>query len=350
MDVLFVTAGDWTQASSRLRVYELIPHLEREGISAETIAVPDLEGGFDEIYKKSVFASRVLYKAMRNDVVYLQKLRLPVWFTKLLSAVSSTLVYDFDDAIHRAPPGKSINKQAVRQRNAAIRECDLTIAGSRDLLEYAQQYTDDVECLHTGIPQEKYEKHRNSEALDPESILLGWIGNPENLYYLDDIEEQIDRILEEHANVQLRIITGKSTPVRPLKHREGKDVEYVEWNLDTALADLAEADIGLRPLRDNEWTRAKGGFTSVVECLALGIPVVASPVGLVTYLIEDGKNGYLADEPDKWVKVLSTIATEPERITLMREGSVETVAKYEFWSENTATGLVKILREAVNRA
>jgi glycosyltransferase involved in cell wall biosynthesis len=347
MDVLFVTAGDRTRASSRLRVYELIPYLEQVGISAETITAPDSKGNFSKIYKKSVFASQVLSGAIKNDIVYVQKVRLPIWFTNLLSSISPTLIYDFDDAIYRAPPGEDIDKQAVQQLNVAIEQSDLTIAGSHELVEYAQQYTDDVECLHTGIPREEYTEHRNLDTQNSEAILLGWIGNPENLYYLDDIEEQIDRILEEFDNVQLRIITGKETPVRPLKHREGKNVEYIEWNLESALADLAEVDVGVRPLRDNEWTRAKGGFTSVIECLALGIPVVASPVGLIKYLIEDGKNGYLADEPDEWVEVLSTMATEPERITQLRQESIETVSKYEFWSENVADSLIKILYEIV---
>ena len=345
MNVLFVTTGDLTQASSRLRVYELIPYLKQAGISAETIAVPEIDGGLNEIYAKSAFASRVFSGAIRNDVVYLQKVRLPIWFTKLLSTVSSTFVYDFDDAIYRAPPGRSIDEQAIQKLNVAINQSDLTIAGSRNLLEYAQQYTDDLVCLHTGIPQKKYETHRNADAPDPQSILLGWIGNPENLYYLDDIKEQFDRVLRKHDNLRLRIITGEDLPVRPLEHREGKDVEYLKWDLDSALRNLAEADVGLRPLRDNEWTRSKGGFTSVIECFALGIPVVASPIGLVKYLIEDGKNGYLVDEPNKWVDVLSKIATEPKQILSMRTESIETVSKYGFWSENTAAKLVNILKK-----
>jgi glycosyltransferase involved in cell wall biosynthesis len=268
-----------------------------------------------------------------------------VWFTKILSSISSTLIYDFDDAIHLAPPGKSIDPLAVRRFNTVIKQSDLIVAGSRDLFEYAQQYSDDVVCLHTGIPQKKYLKNRNLDDMDSNSILLGWIGNPENLYYLDDIETQIDQILQSYDNIRLRIITGKDKPVRPFKQREGKDVEYIEWNLKSALADLAEADIGLRPLRDDEWTQAKGGFTSVVECLALGIPVVASYVGILKYLIEDEENGYLVKKPDEWANVLSTVAANPKNINTMRKKSIGTVSKYGFWSENTAAGLVRILRD-----
>ena len=347
MDVLFVTAGDRTQASSRLRVYELIPHLKQAGISPKTIAVPRLEDGLSKIYKKSTFASRVIYNAIKSDVVYIQKVRLPVWFTKLLSNISSNLIYDFDDAIYRSPVGGEINKQTVQQLRASIKYSDLVIAGSRDLLEYAKRYNDNVECLHTGIPEHKYSKYCNSPESDSESILLGWIGNPENLYYLNDIEEQLNQVLDSHDNIQLRIITGKNTPVRPLKHREQRDVEYIEWDLESAISDLAKADLGLRPLRNNSWTRSKGGFTSVIECLALGIPVVASPVGLIKYMIEDGKNGYLADNDNEWIRVLSMIARKPRNTIPMKQRAIETVSKYEFWSEDTADTLTRLLYTTV---
>lgn len=343
MDALFITAGDRTQASSRLRVYELLPYLEEAGISTESIAVPQVKSGLDGLWMRSTFASNILWRVLRNDIVFVQKVRFPTWFTQILSKISPTLIYDFDDAIHLAPPGKDVSQDDVRQHNTLIEKSDLTIAGSRELVEYARQYTDEVKCLHTGIPRRKYEQYQNVSDLDGDSILLGWVGNPENLHYLADVESQISEALDRHDNLSLRIITAGSLPIRPFEDREGEDVEYVEWTLDSALADLAEVDIGLRPLRDNEWTRSKGGFTSIVECLALGIPVVATPISLVKYIIIDGGNGFLAESPDEWTTILSEIADNPKQGEDLSTKTTCTLSKWGFWTENTAEGLIKFL-------
>ncbi|WP_338738482.1 glycosyltransferase [Haloplanus salilacus] len=349
MDALFITAGDRTQASSRLRVYELLPHLEEAGISTESIAVPQFKSGLDGLWMRSTFASNILWKVLRNDIVFVQKIRFPTWFTQILSKISSTLIYDFDDAIHLAPPGKDVGQDDIRQHNTLIEKSDLTIAGSRELVEYARQYTDEVKCLHTGIPRKKYEQHQNISDLDEDSILLGWVGNPENLHYLSDVEREISEVLERHDNLSLRIITAGTLPIRPFKDREGEDVEYVEWTLDSALADLAEVDIGLRPLRDDEWTRSKGGFTSIVECLALGVPVVATPVSLVKYLIRNRDNGFLAGSPNEWGIILSNIAENPSEIYQMSQEAIKTVSSWRFWTEDTAKGLINIINEEIKK-
>ena len=345
MDVLFVTAGDRTQASSRLRVYELLPFLKQAGISTHTIAVPEFQDSVWELSYKIEFAQNVFLRACRSDIVFVQKVRLPEWFTKILNHITKNLVYDFDDAIHLAPPGKNVSENKVSQHETLIASSDLTVAGSRDLVEYAEQFNDNVYCLHTGLPKEKYKQYQNLTDIGEDSICLGWIGNPENLHYLADVEDQINNALEEYDNLELRIITAGSLPVRPLEYREGDDVEYVEWSLETALIDLSEVDVGLRPLRNDEWTRSKGGFTSIIECLALGIPVIASPVALVKYLIRDGKNGFLAYNSEEWIDSLSEVSSNPFIINSMAQNCIDTVSKYEFWTKDTAEGMIRILKE-----
>jgi len=345
MDVLFITAGDRTQASSRLRVYELLPFLEEAGISTSTISTPNIDTGFRGFLSKISFAIDILVKSLKVDVVYIQKVRLPIWFATILDFIADHLVYDFDDAIHLVPPGEEIDETDVQRHNFLISRSDLTIAGSRNLVEYARNFTDNVRCLHTGLPKQKYEQYQNRSDIEDNSILLGWIGNPENLHYLADIENELNNVLNENENIELRIITDKSSDVRPLEHREGDDVEYINWSLESALSNLSEVDVGLRPLRDDEWTRSKGGFTAVIECLALGIPVVASPVSLVSFIIRDGENGFLVSESVDWNEKLAEIAENPQIVNEIQNGTIQTVSKWKFWSENTADGLLEILNE-----
>ncbi len=76
---------------------------------------------------------------------------------------------------------------------------------------------------------------------------------------------------------------------------------YKDWDLSTEVRDMAEFDIGVMPLTDDEWSRGKSG-TKLLQYMASGVPAVASSVGVNTEIIRDGINGFLADTKDAWVK------------------------------------------------
>lgn len=83
------------------------------------------------------------------------------------------------------------------------------------------------------------------------------------------------------------------------------------WNKATEIEDLAALDIGLMPLPDEEWTQGKCGF-KLIQYGAMGIPAVASPVGVNTDILRDGTNGYLATDPDEWLENLSRLLGSEE--------------------------------------
>jgi glycosyltransferase involved in cell wall biosynthesis len=66
------------------------------------------------------------------------------------------------------------------------------------------------------------------------------------------------------------------------------------------------------PLPDTPYTRAKAGF-KLLQYMAAGVPVVASPVGVNVELVERSGAGFLADEPGAWDAVLRALAADPER-------------------------------------
>lgn len=348
MRVLFVASGDRTRASSRFRVFELIPHLEDLDLSCYTISQPTSNSYISGRFQKLSFISKVLIQASISDVTYVQKVNFPPWFTAILSSVSQNLIYDFDDAIYLAPPGSTVDEANVHALQSLLRISDLVVAGSTPLAEYAEDYNHDIVNIPTGIPENTYKSHRKLPKTEG-PLRLGWIGNPDNIYYLEEIEEELYKVLDENDEVELRIITSSDPPVRPLSDREGADVEYREWTLETALPDLAEADIGLRPLRNDEWTRSKGGFTSVIESMALGLPVVASPVGMLAEIIDDRHNGFLISNQDDWYSTLMDITTT-NRSDLRKIGSnaVYTVSKYEFWSEDKARTINEVITKRFN--
>ena len=63
-------------------------------------------------------------------------------------------------------------------------------------------------------------------------------------------------------------------------------IERVEWSPRGFAAELAAADVGLAPLRDDEFARGKYAYKSI-QYGAAALPIVGSPVGTNRHVIND---------------------------------------------------------------
>ena len=368
MRVLFVSAGDEERASSRLRVFNMFPYLEDAGIEpssfdpirfAERVPGPEMFG---------LALSLVLLglKAPRYDVVYVQKIPLPRLYVKILR-VFTPVVYDFDDALYTSPAWKDDDSKWKWLLDGSLEGASVVVAGSSILAEYAADHAEVVHSLPTALPRERYEAYdvagcqsgtspRDAEVEEvppdedserraggtDESITLVWIGNPENLRYLEARSNAIAKVLDRNESARLRVVTAGELPVEPLRYRA--DVAYREWSLEEELDLLATADVGIRPLFDDEWTRGKGGFTSVVQMMALGLPVVITPVSMLAELVVDGETGYHASTDEEWIADLERLIEDSDRRCAMGKAARNRIDESGFWTADRAAELVDIFQ------
>jgi hypothetical protein len=79
--------------------------------------------------------------------------------------------------------------------------------------------------------------------------------------------------------------------------------------------------------------------------MAVGLPVVASPVGMNCQVVRQGVNGFLAESPDAWREALASLAKDPDLRRRMGEAGRAMVA--EDYSLSAVTPrLVAALRSA----
>ena len=64
------------------------------------------------------------------------------------------------------------------------------------------------------------------------------------------------------------------------------------------------------PLPDTSWSRGKCAY-KLIQCMACGIPVVASPVGANKEAVTP-ECGFLADSPEQWLEAFYRLATDPK--------------------------------------
>ena len=173
--------------------------------------------------------------------------------------------------------------------------------------------------------------------------MIGWIGNSENLGYLQALEGVFARLANAYGSkVILRVVSGK-----PYASESSLNVNNRTWALDTEVDDLRSFHIGLSPLTDDEWTRAKCGFRAL-QYMALGIPAVVSSVGVNKEIVDDGINGFLAQTQEEWFAKLSQLIENKELRRRLGQRGRSTVER-EYSLAATLPKLVAALHE-VSRA
>jgi glycosyltransferase involved in cell wall biosynthesis len=85
----------------------------------------------------------------------------------------------------------------------------------------------------------------------------------------------------------------------------------VEWSEDTEVESIRSLDIGIMPLLESPFAKGKCGY-KLIQYMACGLPVVASPIGINSKLVAHGKNGYLANSKETWIEALSALLSSSE--------------------------------------
>jgi len=147
----------------------------------------------------------------------------------------------------------------------------------------------------------------------PESpLVLSWHGMPDNLQYIEPIIEE----LKDVGDLRLRIIM----PEVDSKRRSNRErvaawpvpVDFVVWQRDTFVHEMAQAHAGMVVLPDTSFCRSKGQH-KCCGYFGLNIPVIASNMPGYREVITHGENGLLAETPDQWREAIERIRDPGER-------------------------------------
>ncbi len=125
------------------------------------------------------------------------------------------------------------------------------------------------------------------------TVRMIWAGTSGNLWYLDGIMPELDEaagILGRTLGktLTLMVVCNQSYDFKGLK---ALTVENITWSRELAKACMIRAHIAVMPLEDSRFAKGKGGF-KLVQCIASGIPVIASDVGYNNN-IADRQTGFL---------------------------------------------------------
>ena len=317
MNLYLFTKYTRAGASSRYRSFQYLPALEASGLS---LVVSSL---FDDSYLAHKYAhgrarmgdvlrafGRRLWKVLtipRQSVVLIEYELLP-YFSALLERWLAwrgcRMVLDYDDALFHQydnHPNKWVRLLLGRKIAAVMRLSHTVVAGNDYLADYARRAgAPRVEVIPTVIDLTRYAKQDGPIESGP--FTIGWIGSPSTARYLRDIAPALAEVCRD-GRAKVRLVG--SGPV----DLPGVPLEVIPWREETEVDEIRRFDVGIMPLPDEPWARGKCGF-KLVQYMACGLPVIASPVGVNSTIVQNGVNGFLATREDEWVQALNTLLSD----------------------------------------
>jgi glycosyltransferase involved in cell wall biosynthesis len=351
MRVLFLTKYGSQAASTRHRFLQYVPMLEDAGIQVSTSALLDdayLGRKFEDGSSSFTLAARGYARRLQAlvgagaygvVVIHCELFPyVPAFFERSLRWRGIPYVLDFDDAIfHNYDQHKNPLVRYVlgHKMAAAIQGASTVLAGNEYLAAYARQHNRRVEVLPTVVDLARFDRERRPRPST--EFTIGWIGSPSTAVYVQETQPAFERFF---ARSRGRLVLVGSGPVA----MPAVPLEVHRWSESTEVDELGEFDLGIMPLPDTPWTRGKSGF-KLIQYMAAGLPVVASPVGVNSTLVDHGVNGFLATTADEWVAAFTALASDRAARATMGQAGRQRVAQ-QYSLRATAPRLVRVLQEA----
>lgn len=253
----------------------------------------------------------VFLEAWRYDYIFIQREAAPfgppVFEWILAKLLRKKIIFDFDDAIwlqDQTERGWLYSLVKARWKVQLTCKWSYKISAGNDYLsDFAKNYNDDVVKIPTCVDTDKMHNQLKQHS-DDSQIVVGWTGSHSTLVYLQQVAPVIGELQRNYHFPFLVICNKPATDIMP-------DALFIKWKEETEVSDLLQMDVGIMPLSDNEWSKGKCGF-KLIQYMSLGIPVVASRVGVNGEIVQDGVEGFLCENEAEWQAALQKLLDSPE--------------------------------------
>ena len=357
MKIALLTKYGELAASTRQRFMQYRPFLEEKGF--ELVHRPLLI----DTYLQRLYVSK-RRKSSHVAARYLDRLRwvlsspdvdliwlhcelfpyLPGPLERLSGWPGKPVVLDFDDAIfhnYDQHPKRPIRRFLGQKLHTTIGAAEMAFCGNNYLAEYARPLRSRIEIVPTIVDTEVFRPSPDKRLVDF-SKRIGWIGTPSTWNeYLLGMLPMLNQIAASNGG-QIAVM-GADCKAEPHPH-----LDLVKWSEEGEVPFLQTLDVGIMPLPDTPWARGKCGY-KLIQYMACGLPVVASPVGVNKEIVEHGVNGFLAESDDEWRSAIETLLSDADlrrRMGAAGRKKVEDSYSLQVWGPRVAQMLRRVADES----
>jgi len=320
MKILFLVPYPTEGPSNRYRVEQYLPYLKEAGIdyTLRPFMSPYFYGIF---YKKGKALQKILLflqsafkrvldvaRVFKYDVIFIHIEAFPLgppFIEWIFYKMKKPVIFDFEDAIYLRRKGFDNFFKNPSKFFKIIRMSERVIVCNSYLRNFLSEYNKKIFLLPTSIDTKKFQPAFKDGNDIKKEVIIGWIGSHTTLPFLLNLSGVFKKIAQKHS-FTLKIV-GAGKPV----NIDGVKIINEQWSLDREIDSFNSLDIGVYPLPDNEWSKAKTPFKTI-QYMSVGLAVVASPVGGNLDIITDGVNGFLAKTEEEWVVKISMLIENPK--------------------------------------
>ena len=351
--LLILSKYDSLGASSRLRLLQFIRYLQEAGIHVDISPLFSntmlqrryITGNYrlQDLLASYLRRFRALLQVKNYDLVLIEKEALP-WLPNWIEGFllkKSRYLLDFDDAqFHRYDDHYSrfIRYFYSTKIDRLIAKSHLVIAGNNYISARCKSASARwIEIIPTVVDLDRYVPKKIYSC--KKVLRIVWIGTPETVKFLNSLSGPLAELAKRHS-FKLRVIgAGKITI-------PGVPIELLPWSADTECSMISNCDIGIMPLPDTPWERGKCAY-KLIQYMACGLPVVASPVGANCDVVINDKTGLFATSDVEWIEKLEQLLSNPElRQRLGKSGRLRVESNYCL--RETALRLMTLIRQATD--
>ena len=204
-----------------------------------------------------------------------------------------------------------------RKTKTICRMADAVSAGNDFLADFARTWNANVHVVPTTIELSDYDDLPEPRPDRP--FVICWTGSTTTLVHFEHARPALEE-LARRLPLAVKIICN-NPPEQPVA---GAEMRFVPWSADSEAREIADTHVGIMPLPDNEFCRGKCGLKAL-QCMAAARPVIASPVGVNTAIVQHGRNGFLASTTEEFVEALLQLASSPQLRAKLGAAAYETV-------------------------
>jgi len=267
---------------------------------------------------------------------------MPWLLDRLLSPSNKPIIADYDDAVfHRYDlhPSPVIRALLGRKLDRFMASVDTVVAGNEYLRDRAVRAgCKNVEIIPTVVDLDRYPTP--SPRDDVGTVKIGWIRSPNTAKYISIVAPVIERLAAEY-DIDCVAVGAREDQV------ERMPIRAEPWQEEFEVDILSGFDIGIMPLEDTPWEQGKCGY-KLIQYMACGMPVMASPVGVNRNLVVQGRNGFLAATAEHWYSGLRELI---ENAQLRRRMAAEgrQLVEMQYNAQRQLPRLISLFERAIAR-
>ncbi len=290
----------------KLRVELLLPQLRAHGIEVESHRLP-----------KDPAERTALFHRLRGfDILWLH--RHTFWPSELrqIRPIARHLVFDIDDPVGYASGrlwgwsfSKSLRFKAVLKQSSAV------LAASPGLYRLAAAHNNNVHLSWLCADPAMHSMQVHPRAAG-EPFRLLWLGHQSTFKYLEQVQPQLEAVGQACRQVTLTVVGHSQLQLQHLP------VENIAWSPETEHVALRTCHLGLCPLTNDRWSRAKAALKPL-QYLANGMPFLGPGIGVLVDYAGDGQRGILADSPAQWIAAVQSLQADEARRQQMGQAGIE---------------------------